>query len=316
MANITLGRYAPYNSFIHRMDPRNKIICLILLMVAIFFQYTNPDKTTNWIVTFIMGGALLVFTIILLIISHVSFRQIFSSLKSLWFVVIFLLLINCIIPPKGASMIAFTIKDFNVYWEAIFQSLKIILRLVLMLSLTMILTATTKPLDLTYALEWFMTPLKVIRFPAHEIAMTISIALRFIPTLLDETERIMKAQESRGVDFKHGRISSRFKAIISLIVPLFISAFQRSEELADAMEARGYDPRAKRTRYRKLRFHFGDFFAFILCGAIMSGIIIVSHYQFNIDTYLFIPILSVIGCGIVFYIILLGAIDANVRNFQ
>ena len=315
MSSITLGRYAPYNSFIHRMDPRNKIVCLILLMVAIFFQYTNPDKTTNWIMTFVMGGALLVFTIILLFVSHVSLRQIFGSLKSLWFVVIFLLIINAIIPPKGATMIAFSIKDFNVYWEAIFQSLKIILRLVLMLSLTMILTATTKPLDLTYALEWFMTPLKLVRFPAHEIAMTISIALRFIPTLLDETERIMKAQESRGVDFKHGKISSRFKAIISLIVPLFISAFQRSEELADAMEARGYDPRAKRTRYRKLRFHFGDFFAFILCGAIMSGIIIVSHYQFTLETIHFIPLLSVIGCGIMLYIILLGAIDANTRKF-
>lgn len=314
MANITLGRYAPYDSFIHRMDPRNKILCLILLMVAIFFQYTHPDKTTNWIMTFIMGGILLVFILILLFISHVSFRQIFSSLKSMWFIVIFLLVINAIIPPKNAEMIAFSIKNFNVYWEAIFQSLKIILRLVLMLSLTMVLTATTKPLDLTYALEWFMTPLKVIKFPAHEIAMTISIALRFIPTLLDETERIMKAQSSRGVDFKHGKISSRFKAIISLIVPLFISAFQRSEELADAMEARGYDPRAKRTRYRKLSFSFSDLFAFILCGAIMSGIIIVSHYHFDLDTIHFVPLLSVIGCGIVLYMILLGAVDTTIRR--
>ena len=98
-----------------------------------------------------------------------------------------------------------------------------------MISLTMVLTATTKPMDLTYAFEWYMTPLKVIRFPVHEIAMTISIALRFIPTLLDETDRIMKAQSSRGVDFKHGKISSRLKAIVSLIIPLFISSFKRSE---------------------------------------------------------------------------------------
>ena len=315
MNNITLGRYTPYNSFIHRMDPRNKILCLILLMVAIFFQYKYPNGTTNWIMTFVMGGVLLAFVLVLLIISHVSFRQMFSSMKSLWFIILFLMIINAIIPPRGATMIAFSIKSFHVYWEAIFQSLKIILRLVLMLSLTMILTATTKPLDLTYALEWFMTPLKVIKFPAHEIAMTISIALRFIPTLLDETERIMKAQESRGVDFKRGRIGSRFKAIISLIVPLFISAFQRSEELADAMEARGYDPRAKRTRYRKLVFHFGDIFAFILSGAVMAGVIIVSHYQVSIDTYLFLPILSIVMCGLVFYLIFVGILDSNIRRF-
>jgi energy-coupling factor transport system permease protein len=244
-------------------------------MVAIFFQYTNPDKTTNWIMTFVMGGALLAFTIILLFVSHVSLRQIFGSLKSLWFVVIFLLIINCIIPPKGATMIAFSIKDFNVYWEAIFQSLKIILRLVLMLSLTMILTASTKPLDLTYALEWFMTPLKLVKFPAHEIAMTISIALRFIPTLLDETERIMKAQASRGVDFNHGGIFKRFGAIIALIIPLFVSALERSEELANAMIVRGYDPRAKRTRYRLLRFSWRDIIAFLFIGGIFAGIIVM-----------------------------------------
>ena len=135
-----------------------------------------------------------------------------------------LMIINVFAPPAGAINIAFNIGKVTIYWEAILQSLKIILRLVLMLTLTMILTATTKPLDLTYALEWFLTPLKLIKFPAHEVAMTISIALRFIPTLLDETDRIMKAQESRGVDFKHGKVSSRLKAIISLIIPLFISS--------------------------------------------------------------------------------------------
>ena len=137
-------------------------------------------------------------------------------------------------------------------------------------------------MDLTYAFEWYMTPLKVIRFPVHEIAMTLSIALRFIPTLLDETDRIMKAQASRGVDFNHGRLGKWFKAIISLIIPLFVSAIQRSEELSDAMEARGYDPRAKRTRFRKLTFSWRDIIAFILVGAIFAGILylfIVDHTQ-------------------------------------
>ena len=242
MNGSVLGRYVNHNSFIHRMDPRNKILCLIALMVAIFFSFETYQMT------FVVGGALATFIIAILFIARVKILDVFKSLRVLWFFVLLLMIINVFAPPAGASNIAFHIGKVNIYWEAIYQSLKIILRLVLMIMLTMVLTATTKPLDLTYALEWYMTPLKFIKFPVHEIAMTISIALRFIPTLLDETDRIMKAQSSRGVDFKHGKISSRLRAIISLIIPLFVSSFQRSEELADSMEARGYDPKAKRTR--------------------------------------------------------------------
>lgn len=306
MSNITLGRYVPYNSFIHRMDARNKIFCLIALMVAIFIPYSS------WELTFIIGGLLAIFTLVLLFMSHISFKQLFGSLKAMWFMIIILMIINCLVPPRNAEAIAFHIGNFNIYWDAILQSLKIILRLVLMISLSMILTATTKPLELTYALEWYLTPLKLIKFPAHEVAMTISIALRFIPTILGEVERIMKAQSSRGVDFKHGKISSRFKAIISLIIPLFISAFQRSEELADAMEARGYDPKQKRTRYRKLSFHFADIFVFLLCGGIMSATIIISHYNFVLWSAHFLPWLIVGTLGILLYCLLLGIIDSRV----
>lgn len=345
MSGLTLGKYTPFNSFIHKVDPRVKILALIALMVAIFFPFNivvplevveNGEtliknvSVTDWKMTFIMGGILLVFTIILMISSHVSFRQLFGSLKSMWFVVIFLLIVNCIVPPKNPYCnLIFDINGFKVYWDALFQSLKIILRLVLMLTLTMILTATTKPLDLTYALEWFLTPLKLIKFPAHEVAMTISIALRFIPTLLDETDRIMKAQESRGVDFKHGKVSSRLKAIISLIIPLFISSFQRSEELADAMEARGYDPKAKRTRYHKMSFDIRDLFVILLVGAITAGIIAISVNGYNLGfdyfvngqfynvvnmTEHFLPILGVSCCGIVAYVIILGVMEANLRK--
>ena len=153
-----------------------------------------------------------------------------------------------------------------------------------MFCLTMILTSTTKPMDLTYAFEWYMTPLKLIKFPVHEIAMTLSIALRFIPTLLDETDRIMKAQASRGVDFSHGGLFKRFKAVISLIIPLFVSAIQRSEELSDAMEARGYDPRAKRTRYRKLRFSWRDIIAFLVGAAIFGGVLFLFIYDKRVET--------------------------------
>ena len=203
MSTSILGRYVGHNSFIHRMDPRNKIFCLIALMVAVFISYPT------WEMTFIIGGVLAVFIFALLMIARVRIIDLFKSLRVLWFFVLLLMIINVFMPPVGSANVAFMIGQKAIYWEAIFQSLKIILRLVLMVSLTMLLTATTKPLDLTYGLEWYMTPLKLIRFPVHEVAMTISIALRFIPTLLDETDRIMKAQSSRGVDFKHGKFSSR-----------------------------------------------------------------------------------------------------------
>ena len=306
MNSITLGRYTPYNSFLHRMDPRNKIFCLIALMVAVFISYST------WELTFIIGGILAAFTLVLLLISHISFRQLFGSLRAMWFIVIVLLLINALVPPRGAEAIAFSIGTFNIYWDAILQSLKIVLRLVLMISLSMILTATTKPLELTYALEWYLAPLKVIKFPAHEVAMTISIALRFIPTILGEVERIMKAQSSRGVDFKHGKLSSRFKAIISLIIPLFISAFQRSEELADAMEARGYDPKQKRTRYRKLHFHISDLFSFLLSGGLMAITIVISVKGLSLTSPSFLPWLILGSIILLIYILLVGLIDSKV----
>ena len=274
MDNLTFGRYSPYNTFVHKLDPRNKILLMILFMVGIFFQFKL------WSTALIMSGCYLLLLIIIMIISRVSFVQLFRSMASMWLMIIFLLLIYIFIPTYSHTIEpeAFKIGSYAVYWDSFCRAGYIILRLVMMLSLTMILTSTTKPMDMTYAFEWYMTPFKLIRFPAHEIAMTLSIALRFIPTLLDETKRIMKAQESRGADFSHG-VGRRFRALISLMIPLFVSAIDRSEELANAMEVRGYDPKAKRTRYRLLRFHFKDLFAFLLIGGVFAGII----YLFVLD---------------------------------
>lgn len=308
--NAILGRYVNHDTFIHRMDPRNKFFCLIALMVAVFISYPTYEMT------FIVGGAVATFIVSLLLLAKVRILDVFKSLRVLWFFIILLMIINVFAPPANAVNIAFSIGKVNVYWEAIFQSLKIILRLVLMIMLTTLLTATTKPLDLTYALEWYMAPLKVIRFPVHEVAMTISIALRFIPTLLDETDRIMKAQSSRGVDFKHGKISSRLKAIVSLIIPLFISSFQRSEELADSMEARGYDPKAKRTRYRLLKFTWPDLIGFLLCSIVLAGTIVISSFKWTHVTPHFVPwwILSLI---LVFlYMLITALVTAVVRRHR
>ena len=278
MNNISFGRYTPYNTFVHRIDPRNKLFILVLLMVSVFLQFHI------WSTTLILSGIYLILVLVTMIISKISFLDLFKSLKSMWFLVIFLLAIYVFIPNTSYTHVAYAFNaHYAIYWDAFYQCGYIILRLILIMCLTMTLTATTKPMDLTYSFEWYMYPLKIIRFPVHEIAMTLSIALRFIPTLLDETDRIMKAQASRGVDFNRGGIFKRFRAIISLIIPLFVSAIQRSEELSDAMEARGYDPKAKRTRYRKLSFTWRDIIAFILGTAIFGGVLFLFIYDHNVE---------------------------------
>ena len=279
MNNVTFGRYTPYNTFVHKLDPRNKILILILLMVAIFLKFTL------WSTTLLLSVGMLLLLILLMILTRISFLDLFKSMKSMWFMVIFILAIYVFIPNNSYTMVCYRFNDhYAIYWDSFYQAGYIILRLILMISLTMVLTASTKPMDLTYAFEWYMFPLKVIRFPVHEIAMTLSIALRFIPTLLDETDRIMKAQASRGVDFNRGNLFKRFRAVISLIIPLFVSAIQRSEELSDAMEARGYDPKGNRTRYRKLSFTYRDIIAFVIGGAIFGGILYLFIYDLNVET--------------------------------
>lgn len=279
MASFAIGRYVPYNSFLHRMDPRAKLAATIFLMVAVFLNYPT------WSMRALMGGILFLFLCTLLYCSRMSLRSILGSLRSLWFMILFLLLIYILVPngKEPTLGIAWSTGSWTVYWDAFAEAFRIMMRLVMMIMLTMVLTATTKPLDLTYAIEWYLTPLKVFRFPAAEIAMILSIALRFIPTLLEDADRVMKAQASRGVDFKHGRLWSRITGITSLIIPLFVSSFVRSEELADAMECRGYDPDAKRTRYRKLRFGLNAWIGLFVSVLVMAGYITVS--AMNLDFF-------------------------------
>ena len=269
MNNLTFGRFSPYNTFAHRLDPRNKIFLMIVLFVCVFL------KVTVYSSTLIISGVIFLFLIGVMLLSKVSLLSLLKSLGAMWILCLFLLVIYMFVPNPAYNKahVAFTINNYPVYYDAFIQWGYIVIRLVEMLMITMILTSTTKPMDLTYGLEWYLTPLKVVKFPSHIVAMTLSIALRFIPTLIDETNRIIKAQSSRGVDFNHGGIFKRFKAIFALIIPLFVSAITRSEELSDAMEARGYDPYAKRTRYRKLQFHLCDLFAFILVMGVFAGIL-------------------------------------------
>ena len=280
MNDITFGRYIARETPVHHLDARNKLLMMILFFVAIFLQFNL------WTTNLIIGGIILLFLIVFMLIAKVSLKDLFKSLKGMWFLVLFLLIIYIFLPNSTYTHVAFSIGSYNIYWDSFYQCGYILLRLVMMLCITMILTSTTKPMDLTRGLEWGMTPLKAVRFPAHEIAMTISIALRFIPTILEETKRIMKAQESRGVDFSHGSLKNKFRAIISLIIPLFVSAIERSEELANAMEARGYDPRSKRTHFQKLQFHFIDiiglFIVLVIFGAVLA-LFIIDHNFGDVD---------------------------------
>jgi energy-coupling factor transport system permease protein len=279
MNNIALGKYIPGNSFIHKLDPRSKIMIMIILMITIFWNTGSLRFPVYFVLTAIIY--------ILLRISGIAVKTIFKSLKPMMFMMVFLFFINAFVIQTGMPLFTISFINFTLYLDAVTQTIFIIIRLALMLAVTTILTTTTKPLDMTYGLEWYMSPLKVIRFPAHEIAMTISIALRFIPTILEETERIIKAQKSRGVDLEEGKLKEKIGAIISLLIPLLISSFQRSEELSDAMEARGYNPSAKRTRYRTLKFTMTDLISFILSAVLLTGIILLGVYSDNIAFWFF-----------------------------
>ena len=259
MNNIALGRYLPLTSIIHNMDPRAKIGAMLLMMVAIFI----PAGYTGYIII----GIAVVLTALL---AKLKLSFLWRAMKPMLFMLSFLLIINLLVVRSGDVLI--TIGSWNIYT----QTLYIVIRLALMIMITTILTATTKPLELTLGIEDLLKPFKVIGVPAHDIAMMISIALRFIPTLIEETQRIMKAQASRGVDMENGKLMEKVKAILSLIVPLFVSAFQRAEELAYAMEARGYIPSRPRTRYKQLKMHGKDVALLLLSVLILVGMIVLS----------------------------------------
>lgn len=260
--NIALGKYIPFNSPVHRLNPVAKIIAMVIFLVAIF----SISKVVEYLIMF--GIVVLVIKL-----SKVSLTYILKSLKPMLFMFSFLFVLNIFILRDGPVL--FSILGWPVYTNAITQTAEVVVRLVLMVCITTLLTLTTKPLDLTLGLETLMNPLKKINFPAHEIAMMISIALRFIPTIIEETNRIMNAQASRGVDFQEGKLKDKIVSIVSLLVPLFISAFQRAEELANAMESRGYDPTGKRTRYKQISWHVSDFIAMMFPLLLMIGLMFI-----------------------------------------
>lgn len=252
MNNLVFGKYLPLDTPIHHLDPRTKLLAVFLLLISIFVP-------NSWYAY----GFLFIFLLVIVLLSGLKPKLLIKSFKPMLFMMVFLLAVNCLTVKSGDVLI--TLGSFEIYSDAVFNTLFIVVRLFLMIMTTSCLTATTKPLDLTLGLESMFKPLKKIGFPAHEVAMMISIALRFIPTIIEETMRIMDSQKSRGVDFDEGKLKEKIRAILSLIVPLFSVAFQRAYELADAMEARGYIPGKERTRYRVLRYTASDYICMLVC---------------------------------------------------
>ena len=260
--NFTIGRYINNDTWMHQRDPRIKIMAMLTLLIAIFFPAGYLGYATLFLGIFIA-----------LKVSELPFKNILNALKPLMFMFIFLFVVNAFYLKEGLLLI--NIGPIKIYSQAFSSTFYIVVRLMLMIMITTILTSTTKPLDLTLAIEDLLNPFAKIGVPSHIIAMLISIALRFIPDLVEETQRIMKAQESRGVDIKNGKFKEKLMAILSLIIPLIISAFQRAEDLANAMEARGYSPNKERTRYRVLVLNNQDrlFMVLVLLLAVGLGVI-------------------------------------------
>lgn len=257
LKDITLGQYFPGNSIIHRMDPRVKLVLTMLYIVALFLVYG--------LIPYLMMGT---FTFAVIVIAQLHPKLVLRGLKPMVFVVVFTALLNMLYIP-GQVLVSFW--KFHITLEGIRTAAFMISRIILLVSTTFLLTYTTSPIMLTDAMERLMGPLKRIRVPVHELAMMMTIALRFIPTLIEETDKIMNAQKARGADFESGGLIKRAKALIPLLVPLFVSAFRRAEELAMAMECRCYNGGEGRTRMKQLHITGMDVLATGLCLLWFTG---------------------------------------------
>jgi energy-coupling factor transport system permease protein len=259
ISNVTLGQYFPGTSVIHRLDPRLKLVLTIAMIALIFFVHT-------------FYGYLSIFVLFLLVtlLSGVSIKYVLKGIKPMRFVILLTTIMNVFF-LKGETLL-FEWAFIHVYKEALIRAAELAIRLILLVLTSTLLTLTTSPKEITDAIERLMKPLRKIKVPVHEIALMMSIALRFIPTLMEETDRIMKAQTARGASFDTGSFLSRAKDMIPVLVPLFVSAFKRAEELALAMEARCYHGGENRTQLKVFKMQGRDYLAILIFGLQVAAI--------------------------------------------
>ena len=258
LKDITLGQFFPGNSLAHRLDPRTKLLITVLYIAGLFCAKS-----------FVSYGVMALVLVTGVKISGVAPRALVKGLKPILFIICFTAVLNLLYTP-GEPLFSFWI--FTVTKEGVLTAFFMVLRITMLIMGTFLLTYTTSPIALTDGLESLLGPLKKLKAPVHELAMMMSIALRFIPTLIEETDKIMSAQRARGADFDSGNLVQKAKALIPLLVPLFISAFRRADELATAMECRCYHGGEGRTRMKQLRYRPGD--AAFMLGALALAILI------------------------------------------
>ncbi len=261
LKDITLGQYFPGNTLAHRLDPRTKLMMVVLYIVALFCAKG-----------FLSYGLMALFLLLCVRISKVGFRALVRGMKPLILILIFTAVLNMFYTP-GRAIASFWVFTLTVegVWAAVFM----VIRIALLIMGTFLMTYTTSPIALTDAIENLLGPLKRLRVPVHELAMMMSIALRFIPTLIEEADKIMSAQKARGADFETGNLLRRAKAMAPVLVPLFISAFRRADELATAMECRCYHGGEGRTKLHVLRYQKRDLFCLVTMALVMIGAVIL-----------------------------------------
>ncbi len=267
LKDITLGQYFPGNSVIHKLDPRTKLLFLVIYIVALFLA-------SGWI----SYGVMLVFLAVVIAVSRIPLKSLLSGMKPLVLILVFTGLLNLFF--TGGETVLFHKWVITITLEGVVRAVFMMLRIMMLITCTFLLTYTTSPIALTDGLESLLGPLKKIRLPVHELSMMMCIALRFIPTLIEETDKIMSAQKARGADFESGNLIQRVKALIPILVPLFISSFRRADELATAMECRCYHGGDGRTKMKLLRYKRRDYLAYILGALLLAGIIVM--YQFRL----------------------------------
>ena len=264
LKDITLGQYFPGNTPVHRLDPRTKLILVVVYIVALF--------SAGGVVSYAVVLAALAAVVVL---SKIKLKVIAKSMKPLLFIIVLTGLLN-LFYSQGTPLVSFWI--FTITREGVFNAVFMILRISMLITGTFMLTYTTSPIALTDGLEKLLNPLKRIRVPVHELAMMMCIALRFIPTLIEETDKIMNAQKARGADFETGSLMQRAKALIPILVPLFISSFRRADELAVAMECRCYHGGDGRTRLKELVYQTMDYVTLVSGLIFLAGVIALGHF--------------------------------------
>ena len=265
LKDITLGQFFPGNSLIHRLDPRTKLVVLLIYIVVLFLA-----------VSWISYSVVFLFLLTAIAVSRVPLKAFLRGLKPLIFILIFTGLLNLFFTKEGNLLVSFWV--IRITTGGVARAVYMLIRILLLVTATFLLTYTTSPIALTDGLEALLSPLKRIRVPVHELAMMMCIALRFIPTLIEETDKIMSAQKARGADFESGNLIQRVRALVPILVPLFVSAFRRADELATAMECRCYQGGNGRTKMKLLHYRFRDFGVYFTAALLLAGVITLRHF--------------------------------------